>query len=975
LNQSGKLKLFGLPCWISANGTTVIPQGQFLWLLAYVATQDDWVSRKDLAELLWDDVDLAGGLNNLRQLLHRNKNLEWAGMLEASSQALRLTGNTDIKIFRRACQAANWQTALQEYSGSMLEGLRPHGLEQLESFFESERSILQSDWREALIGRTQTLERQGNSVELFELLQRLLEADPYNEDALHSYLKQALKLGQLEKGALAFRAFRQRLKADLGLLPLPDTLRLAEQVSGSELVARGSDASDARLMGRETEKALIQSQLESDSVRLLTLRGSGGVGKTTLATWVLETGKNWFQDGTVWVALQPVSTLDDVPLVIAAALKLTLDANAPVWNQISEHLRHQNLLLILDNIEHLRGVSESLAGLLEVATKLKLLVTSRVSLELPAETLMVLEGLDYPEAPNLELAQSSSAVRLFVERAARRRAGFVLTAQTMPGILRICAAVHGLPLGLELAAAWAGELSPDALADGLESNADLPELESDGKHRSLQTVFDHSWELLEDELRHALSALSVFRGGFERRAALEGMNISARALLGLVGRSLLQSLPGGRYDLHSVVQTFAAQKLEDEQLRHLQLEHARYFARFAEQAEAPLRGGAAQTRWLERLAADHRNFTAVLETCHEIAPDLALRTATALSRYWMLHGRAVEGLGQLEAAINTYKISAHSEVSEPTLLARAQLAAGIQASCSALFERAYAHLDAAQLETSAHGLVLIEAEVLYWRAANERDQGLLEMARVHLNQAMSLQEREHDLWGLGHSINDLGVVCAMEGDDDTAESHFQTSLRLCREREDRKGEASALENIALVSPHRLAAITLMQESLAIKRELGDIAGIAVSLSNLGNESLQNGKLQEARDNILESMELFYRIGQPLKTVHNLSVLGEISVLEDKFTDALTLYGASLAGFERLQALPDDRLSENIRWLEAKAREALTPEVADAAYALGRSMTLDEAVCFARQGGVIQQDRLEAEARVAIGSASLLDVEN
>jgi predicted ATPase/DNA-binding SARP family transcriptional activator len=964
LNQSEKLKLFGSPCWTGSSGTTVIPQGQFLWLLAYVALQDDWVSRKDLAELLWDDVDLASGLNNLRQLLHRNKNLEWAATLESSSQALRLIGNTDIKSFRRACQAADWQTALLEYSGSLLEGLRPQGLEQLESFFESERSVLQSDWREALIGRTQTLEQQGSSMELFELLQQLLEADPYNEEALHSLLKQALKLGQLEKGALAFQTFRQRLKADLGLLPLPDTLRLAEQVSGSELVARASETSDARLIGRETEKTLIQSQLENDSVRLLTLRGAGGVGKTTLATWAFETGKTWFQDGTVWVALQPVSSLEDVPLVIAAAFKLTLNANTPVWNQIHEHLRHKNLLLILDNTEHLRGVSESLVALLEAAPKLKLLVTSRVSLELPSEVLMVLEGLDYPKEPSFELAQSSSAVRLFVERAARRRAGFVLSPQTMIGILRICAAVHGLPLGLELAAAWAGELSPDALADGLESNADLPELESEGAHRSLQTVFEHSWELLEDELRNALSTVSVFRGGFERRAALEGMNISARALLGLVGRSLLQSLPGGRYDLHSVVRTFAAQKLEQTHLKHLQLEHARYFARFAEHAEAPLRGGAAQTRWLERVAADHRNFVAVLETCHEIAPDLALRTATALSRYWMLHGRTVEGLGQLEAAINIYKISVDSKASELTLIARAELAAGIQASCSALFENAYAHLEAAQLETSAHGLILIEAEILYWRAANKRDQGLLEMARLHLNQAIAIQEREHDLWGLGHSINDLGIVCAMEGDDDTARTHFQTSLKLCREREDRKGEAIALENIALVSPHGLAATALIRESLAIKRELGDLAGIASSLANLGNAALQELHLTQARQDVLESLELFYRIGQPLKTVYNLSVLAEISVLENDFVHALTLYGVSRSGFERLQALPDNQLSEKMQTLEAQAREGLTPEVADAAYALGRLMTLDEAVCFARQ--VVKQDEREVTvARVSV----------
>lgn len=942
MGNSSQLFFLGTPRYHGSSEVVPLPLGNFLWLLTFLAVQDDWVDRKDLAELLWQDADLQGGLNNLRQLLHRNKNLEWVGVLEVNAQALRISSDTDVRRFRVAFDRGDWQAALQEYGGVLLEGMRLTGVDAFETWLETERSMLQSDWREALIGRVQALEAQGDSSELFGLLEKLLNVDPYNEEALLVLLQQALKTNRQDIGLRQFETFRQRLKTDLGAEPLSETLRLADQLSG-RMVARVPSTPKTFFVGRDAEQVLILSQLEQGSVRLLTLRGSGGVGKTTLAQKILELAKPSFPDGTTWVSLQAVSRLEDVPLAMAAALELRLHADSSVWAQITENLRFKNALLILDNLEQLRGVAESLAELLEAATHLKILVTSRVSLELPNESVFVLEGLDYPETANLALMQTSSAVQLFVERAALRRSGFALTEQTMAGILRICKLLHGLPLGLTLAAAWAAELSPDALADGLESNADLPEtLESEtlGMHRSLKTVFEHSWELLEDDLRSALSSLSVFRGGFERRAALEGLGVSARALLALVGRSLLQSLPGGRYDLHPAVQMFAAQKLETPQLQTLQLAHARYFSHFAEQAEMPLRGGVNQTRMLERVAADHRNFTAVFENSND--PELALKTATALCRYWFLHGHMLEGLTRLETALANYIVQPRDSV----LLARAELATGIQGSCSAQFENANEHLNTAQLEAASNGLKLIEAEAIYWRAANQREQGFLRQARENLGYAIKIQQSEGDLWGLGHSINDLGIVYAMEGDNDTAQTHFQNSLELCREREDRKGEAIALENIALVIPQGETAMQLIRQSLAIKRELGDVSGIATSLSNLGNEALNAGLLKQARRDILESTEMFWRMGQPLKTTYNLGVLAEISFLERDYIHALTLYGASWSGFERLKGRPNQEQYVHHNELERQAREVLGEEMAQTAYQRGWAMRLEEAVQFA-----------------------------
>ena len=448
LNNSSSLFFFGTPRYQGSSGSSVVPHGNFLWLLTFLAVQNDWVDRKDLAELLWEDTDLQAGLNNLRQLLHRNKKLEWAQMLEANAQTLRISGDTDIRRFRVAFDRGDWQAALQEYGGTLLEGLRPIGVVAFETWLEAERSMLQSDWREALIGRVKTLESQAENIELFGLLEQLLTVDPYNEEAMLSLLRLSKRYGKQDLGLVHFQTFKQRLRADLGVEPLLETQAAADVLAGKpETVVTNADL----VLGRETEQAMLLEQL--NLVRLLNLRGTGGVGKTVLAKRVLELAAPCFADGAFWVALQPITKLADVPLALAAVLEFSLSANSDVWTQIGELLHFRNSLLVLDNCEHLPGLPEKIADLLEATLHLKILVTSRVSLELPNESVVTLERLGYPIEPNLELLQTSNAVRLFVLRASKRKAGFALTDQNKTAIWRICNLVQGLPLGLALAAA------------------------------------------------------------------------------------------------------------------------------------------------------------------------------------------------------------------------------------------------------------------------------------------------------------------------------------------------------------------------------------------------------------------------------------------------------------------------------------------------------------------------------------------
>ncbi|NJK44817.1 MAG: hypothetical protein HC933_11500 [Pleurocapsa sp. SU_196_0] len=625
-----QLCLFGTPRWVDARGSTGLSHGSALWLLTYLAIQDAWVERSEIATLLWPEANSQDARNSLRQLLHRSKNAPWFAFLEATPQMLRFTADSDVRRFQRALSRADWPEAIHACSGPLLEGFQPGG--PLEGWLESEREALQGDWREALLGRIKTLEAQRDTAELPALLQRLLEADPYNEDAVHTLLKVMEPSGQRDVALRQFEAFRQRLASDLGVEPHPDTVNLAARLAGTADVHPGTNLG---LIGREAELRELLERCQDPELRLLTIRGPGGVGKTALARHALDAVRSLFPDGATWVSLREISKLEDAPSAIAAALGVTLRTEPSLWTQLANALGPRRALLVLDNLEHLGGIAEPLEVLLDTASQVKLLVTSRASLGTPREWVLPIDGLGYPSTPDLEQAHASSAVRLFVERAGRRRGGFALNRDALNGIVRVCAAVDGLPLGLELAAAWVTEFSSDALADALEANAELLEttdLAMPEAHRSLRTVFEHSWELLEDEWRRGLCALSVFRGGFNRRAALEGVGVSARTLLALVGRSLLTSAPGGRFDLHPAVQRLAWQKLELDERRRLQLAHAQYFVRQAEGAETHLCGGAHQIRLLESIAADHRNVLEVSDANAD--PVLVLRVVTALSRYW-----------------------------------------------------------------------------------------------------------------------------------------------------------------------------------------------------------------------------------------------------------------------------------------------------------------------------------------------------
>lgn len=599
------ISLLGPPRIMSSAGTRDVPSDQSLWLLCYVCVQDAWVSRESLKSLFWPDANESDASNNLRVLLHRAKRT-LAGLLEVEPSRVRVTVVSDVKAFRAALQSERWQDAIECFQGDLLEGAQPNSGD-FDAWLEQEREHLRSGWQSACLNQTRMLEVDRPEAAL-AVLERVCKHDDLCEEALQGVLRLSAVLGQRERGVRRFEAFEAQLWQELGLRPQHQTLEMLEvlraaqgqrskgkpvqvevvqaEIMQAEVVPdvtpefrHSVPAALTGFVGREEELRLLGEQLDhrvtGAGVRLLTLTGPGGTGKTRLALEVASQIQSRFEHGACLVACVSVTQVSQLPNAICDALGLL--GNAEPNEGVREYLRERELLLILDNLEQLGHQDlDGIAGLLEAAPRMRCLVTSREPLRLTGEAVFDLWGLPYPTLEqfdpgidagldtDLEAIAEFDAVRLFTQAARRAQARFGLNAENAPGVARITQLVAGMPLGLELAAAWTPVLTPVEIAQELvrsldaisSGNPSLPE-----RHRSFRAVFEHSWNRLNAQEQSAFEQLGVFRGGFSRDAALNIAGASANVLLSLVQKSLLRRNAAGRFELHELIRQFLEEKL------------------------------------------------------------------------------------------------------------------------------------------------------------------------------------------------------------------------------------------------------------------------------------------------------------------------------------------------------------------------------------------------------------------------------
>ena len=656
-------------------------------------------------------------------------------------------------------------------------------------------------------------------------------------------------------------------------------------------------------LDRTTELAEIDALLGDPACRLLTLVGPGGIGKTRLAVRAAATSAGQFDDGVYFVSLQPLDSPEFIVSAIADVLGFRFSPGVGPQEQLLQYLREKALLLVLDNFEHLLDGAELLTEILEAAPEVKLLVTSREVLNLQAEWRYPVRGLQYPETTTAEQPRTYGAVQLFVERARQVR-GDLLPVDEHAAVVRVCQLVEGMPLALELASTWTKTLPTDKIADEIQRSLDFLSTslrDVPQRHKSMQAIFEQTWQRLTDEERRVFRALSVFSGGFRHEAAEAVAGISLRILSELVDKSLLTREPDGRYQIHELLRQYAQARLEampEETLRIHDL-HADYYTRFLHEREQDLKGGRQRDASLE-IEADFDNIRAAWSWAVERSKVEAIDQAQyALFVFSAIQSRYLEAVGAFERAAQMLD---NSDPRTEFLLAKVLCSLGGMCSRAGTLEKAQAILERSWRLYAQHAdlfapgqgydprvmlayIYLLQGsninfveqlvrEALQDNTLREdrfnmasacflltilaRLQGKYEEARQYAQQGYEYAVITRDEYQMSNCLNELAAVLLLTGDTADAKQHLQASYAIQKHLRDRRGMAETLTRlgqIALLEGDNDEARRHYEQARTMYHDQGDNVGLATALEGMGNSAHAVGHYGEARRFLREALQL------------------------------------------------------------------------------------------------------------------------
>jgi predicted ATPase/class 3 adenylate cyclase/DNA-binding XRE family transcriptional regulator len=690
------------------------------------------------------------------------------------------------------------------------------------------------------------------------------------------------------------------------------------------------------LLGRELEVTMLCVLLRRADVRLVTLTGSGGVGKTRLSLQVAAEVLDAFPDGVWNVRLSRLSDPALVVPTIAAALELKESGAVPLVEVLQNHLRDKQLLLVLDNFEQVVAAAPRVGELLEHCAGLKLLVTSRVTLHLHGEHEYTLKPLALPDPahlPPLDRFSQYAAVALFVERAQAARADFQVTNVNASAVAAICARLDGLPLAIELAAARVKLLPPPALLARLERA--LPVLTGgarnvDERQQTMRNTLAWSYDLLSPKEQRLFRRLAVFVGGCTLEVAeavctapdctspleidlLDGL--SALVDHCLVQQRAEEERAEPRFSLLYIVREYALEQLEASgEVEALRRAHAAYMVALAERAEPHLYGPQARL-WLDRLEREHDNMRAALDWArHTGETMLSLRLAGTLKEYWYRLGYIGEGLTWLLAALDEHAA------------ARASLVSASDAVAATIDVKA---LSAAGLLTLWHTDYLAACALFGSCAALAQATGNLAIA--------------------ADALHHLSLATFLEGDQTRALEIMEEAIVLARQQADPDVLSLALCNLGYLCYHlgdleRSAAS--LSEGLALARQVGDAHCATINLMQLGQVARRQGDPSRARAVLGEALHLAREVGDPRLFAETIEYVADLAAEAGQGERAARLLGAATKVREPIgfPQVPVDWAETET--LVAPVRAALGEKAWAAAFEAGTTLSLDEAIAEA-----------------------------
>ncbi len=771
-------------------------------------------------------------------------------------------------------------------------------------------------------------------------------------------------------------------RGELGFERLPRSDRPA---FGASRLASGAPPTQlpvppTPLIGRTAEVTAVRDVLLRGDVRLLTLTGAPGIGKTRLSLAVALDLRGAFVDGVSFISLAPLRDPSLVVATIAQTLGIAERAGQPMLERLKAYVRDRQLLLILDNFEHLLAAAPHLAELLAAARQLTLLITSRVALRLVGEHRFPVPPLAAPERaqhlPNDVFARYA-AIDLFIQRARAVDPCFTLDDANAQVVGAICVRLDGLPLAIELAATRISLFTPPELLARLDRRLALlteGALDLPARQQTLRRAIDWSYDLLDEGEQALLRRLGVFVGGWTLEAVEPVCNATGDVGVGglegsaaLVDRSLVQhgqgSDGGSRFTLLETIREYALDRLEASgESDALRRQHAEYFLGLAEAAEPQL-WASDQLRWLNRLEHEHDNLRAALAWAIEHDAAVALRIAGALASFWDTRGYHSEGRRWLERALTRTAPPAHGAMETdhiPALCLSADVAAYAKALHGAGL-LAHAQEDNARAEALfTQGLALARASgdsrrialLLNDLAEQALHRGDVERATTLCAEGLPLARESGDRSATARLLLRSAELAWEQGNFVSAVSCYDESLTLLRALDDRRGLTWALLSRgqrAQAQGERQAAAELFAEGLVLARSIGDQENTAWLLYETGRLLLEQRDLGCAAARFVESARLLHWLGADYGVAVNLAGLAAVLVQHQQPAQATGLlslaaaHGALVGGDDQVAASGEH--AEFERTVEI-VRAQLDAQRFAGAWSEGRTMTLEQAIAYA-----------------------------